>query len=45
MRSPILSFLLLLGLMMPLTACDFGGEEAEDAPESTEQEEEKDDDD
>ncbi|WP_158260601.1 hypothetical protein [Chlorogloea sp. CCALA 695] len=45
MRSPIISFLLLLGLMMPLSACDFGGGEAEEAPENTEQKKEDDDDD
>ncbi len=44
MRSPMISFLLLLGLMMPLSACDFGGGEAEEAPEKTEQEEDDDDD-
>ncbi len=38
MRSPVISFLLLLGLMMPLSACNFGGGEAEEAPENTEQE-------
>ncbi len=43
MRSPIISFLLLLGLIMPLSACDFGGREAEEAPENTEQEEDDDD--
>ena len=45
MRSPIISFLLLLGLMMPLSACNFGGEEAEEGSENTEQEEKDDDDD
>lgn len=44
MRSPIIKFLLLLGLVMPLAACDFGGEEAEEAPENTEQQEDDDDD-
>jgi hypothetical protein len=43
MRSPIISFLLLLGLMMPLLACDFRGGEAEEAPENTEQEDDDDD--
>lgn len=38
MRSPIISFLLLLGLIMPLSACDFGGGEAEEVPENTQQE-------
>jgi hypothetical protein len=45
MRSPIISFLLLLGLMMPLSACDFGGGEAEEGSENTEQKKEEDDDD
>ncbi len=45
MRSPIISLLLLLGLIMPLSACDFGGGEAEEGSENTEQEKEKDDDD
>jgi len=45
MRSPIISFLLLLGLMIPLSACDFGGGDAEEAPENTEQKQEEDDDD
>ncbi len=44
MRSPIISFLLLLSLMMPLSACDFGGGEAEEEPENTEQEQDDDDD-
>jgi hypothetical protein len=43
-RSPIISFLLLLGLMMPLSACDFGGGEAEEGSENTEQKEDDDDD-
>ena len=37
MKSPTISFLLLLGLMMPLSACDFGGGEAEEGSENTEQ--------
>lgn len=45
MRSPIINFLLLLGLIMPLTACNFGGGEAEEAPENTEQKDRDDDDD
>ena len=44
-QSPIISFLLLVGLMMPLSACDFGGGEAEQAPGNTEQKEDDDDDD
>ena len=45
MRSPIISFLLLLGLMMPLSACDFGGGEAEEGSENTEQKKDDDHDD
>jgi len=44
MRSPIIKFLLLLGLVMPLSACDFGGGDDE-APENTEQQNDDDDDD
>ena len=44
MRSPIISFLLLLSLMMPLSACNFGGGEAEEGSENTEQEKDDDDD-
>ena len=44
-QSTIISFLLLLGLMMPLSACDFGGGEAEEGSENTEQKKEEDDDD
>ena len=45
MRSPTISFLLLLSLIMPLSACDFGGGEAEEGSENTEQKKDEDDDD
>ncbi|WP_158260494.1 hypothetical protein [Chlorogloea sp. CCALA 695] len=45
MRSPIISFLLLLSLIMPLSACNFGGGESEEGSENTEQKKEDDDDD
>lgn len=44
MRSPIIHFLLLLGLIAPLAACELGGGEVEEAPENIEQEEDDDDD-
>ncbi len=45
MRSPFIHFLLLLGLIAPLTACDFGGGDAEEGQENTEQQDNDDDDD
>ncbi len=45
MRSPIIKFLLLLGLVMPLSACDFGGGDDDEAPENIEQQDDDDDDD